>query len=162
MSVAEDVKYFEDFCYNLDQALEKAGFNMFDAIVDNEVDGDTDKFKNTKYPHLRVAAGGKGTPEGPVDNWLADLEPRTMFVARHRNSNDVDYNQYYVLFKSLPEVVLLKWILPDGKLLDYYVDPVRFSKMFPEHVILGVDKEPNQEPQQEAEVSYEKKSDSDD
>lgn len=108
------------------------------------------ELRETQYPHLRVATGGKGPPEGPVHNWLADLEPRTAFVARHRNSNDVDYNQYYVLFKALPKVVLLKWILPDGKLLDYYVDPVRFSKMFPDYVILGVDKE--QEPQQEAEV----------
>lgn len=108
--------------------------------------------RTTKYPHLRVATGGKGPPDDPVDNWLAELEVRTAFVARHRNSNEVDYNQYYVLFKALPEVVLLKWILPDGKLLDYYVDPVRFSKMFPEHVILGVDKQ--EEPQQEAEVTH--------
>lgn len=109
------------------------------------------EFKGTKYPHLRVLSGGKGPPDGPVDNWLANLEIRTTFVARHRNSKDVDYNQYYVLFKSLPEVVLLKWILPDGKLLDYYVDPVRFSKQFPDYVVLGVDKE--QEPEQQAEVS---------
>lgn len=147
MSPAEDAKYFEDFCCRLDRALEKAGFSMTVA-EDRE-----EEFKDTKYPHLRVATGGKAPPEGPVNNWLAELEVRTMFVARHRNSNDVDYNQYYVLFKSLPEVVLLKWILPDGKLLDYYVDPIRFSRMFPEHVILGVDKEPNQEPQQEVEVS---------
>lgn len=110
-----------------------------------------DEFKDTKYPHLRVATGGKGPPEGPVDNWLAEYEVGTTFVARHRNSKDVDYNQYYVMFKALPEVVLLKWILPDGKLLDYHVDPVRFSKAFPEHVILGVIKQ--EEPQKEAEVS---------
>lgn len=104
-----------------------------------------EELRDTKYPHLRVATGGKSPPEGPVNNWLAELEVRTAFVARHRNSNEVDYNQYYVLFKALPEVVLLKWILPDGKLLDYYVDPVRFSKMFPDYVILGIDKEEAQE-----------------
>lgn len=122
------------------------GFKM--SVV-NEVDV-TPEFKETKYPNLRVATGGKSPPEGPVDNWLAKLEVRTTFVARHRNSNDVDYNQYYVLYKDLPEVMLLKWILPDGKLLDYYVDPVRFSKMFSEYKILGVEKEP----QQEAEVTH--------
>lgn len=110
------------------------------------------EMRETKYPHLRVATGGKNPPEGPTNNWLAELEVRTSFVARHRNNNDVDYNQYYILFKSLPEVVLLKWILPDGKLLDYYVDPVRFSKMFPDYVVLGIDK--IQEPQEEAEVTH--------
>lgn len=110
-----------------------------------------DELKDTKYPHLRVATGGKGPPEGPVDSWLAEFEVGTTFVARHRNSNEVDYNLYYVLYKDLPEVMLLKWQLPDGKVLDYYVDPVRFSRLFPERKILGVQKP--EEPQQEAEVS---------
>lgn len=112
-----------------------------------------DEFKDTKYPHLRVATGGKGPPEGPVDNWLAEFEVGTTFVARHRNSNEVDYNLYYVLYKDLPEVMLLKWQLPDGKVLDYYVDPVRFSKLFTEKKILSVIHPKQEEPQQEAEVS---------
>lgn len=111
-----------------------------------------DEFKDTKYPHLRVATGGKGPPDGPVDNYLAEFEVGTTFVARQRNS-EVDYNLYYVLYKDLPEVVLLKWQLPDGKVLDYYVDPVRFSRLFTEKKILSVIKPKQEEPQQEAEVS---------
>lgn len=118
--------------------------NVQEVIEDEELRG-------TKYPQLRVLTGGKGPPEGPVDNWLAEFEVGTTFVARHRNSNEVDYNLYYVLYKDLPEVILLKWQLPDGKVLDYYVDPVRFSKLFPEKKILSVIKP--EEPQQEAEVS---------
>lgn len=110
-----------------------------------------DEFKDTKYPHLRVATGGKGPPDAPVENWLAQLEVRTSFVARQRSSDEVTYNQYYVLYKDLPEVMLLKWILPDGKLLDYYTDPVRFSKKYQDYKILGVDKP--EEPRKEAEVS---------
>lgn len=85
----------------------------------------------------KVIIGGKGPPEPPADNWLGEFEVGTTFVARHRNSKEVDFNLYYVLFK-LPEVVLLKWILPDGKLLDYHVDPVRFSKMFEKAIVLSV------------------------
>lgn len=110
-----------------------------------------EEFVDTKYPHLRLLTGGKGPPEGPVDNWLAEYEVGTTFVARHKNSNEVDYNLYYVLYKDLPEVVLLKWQLPDGKVLDYYVDPVRFSKVFPEKKILSIQKP--EEPQKEAKVS---------
>jgi len=92
----------------------------------------------------RVITGGKGPPDPPDQegsNWLADLETGTTFVTRSRNSKEVDLNLYHVLFKSLPGVVFLKWQLPDGKLLDYYVDPVRFSKMFEKPIILGVIKE---------------------
>lgn len=104
--------------------------------------------KVEKYPKLRLLTGGKGPPEDTSgENWLADLERGTTFVARDKNSKEVDYNHYFVLFKSLPKVVLLKWVLPDGKLLDFYVDPVRFSKKFGDYEVLGVDK---QEPQKEA------------
>lgn len=111
-----------------------------------------EELRVTKYPNFRVATGGKGPPDGPVDNWLAEYEVGTTFVARQRNSKEVDYNLYYVLYKDLPEVVLLKWQLPDGKVLDYYVDPVRFSKLFSEKKILSVIK-PKEEPRKEAEVS---------
>lgn len=84
----------------------------------------------------RVIAGGKG----PTDtlNWLADYAVGTTFVSRNRNAKEVDLNLYHVIFKSLPSVVLLKWQLPDGKILDYYVDPLRFSKQFEPGTILGV------------------------
>lgn len=160
MSIAESIEYFYKFCEDLDAALEKAGIDMSVAEDRDE------ELRETKYPHLRLLTGGKGPPDGPVDNWLAEYEEGTTFVARHRNSNEVDYNLYHVLFKSLPKVVLLKWQLPDGKMLDYYVDPVRFSRLFPEHVILGVVKQvtegdAKQEPQKEVEVQHDRQPDSD-
>jgi hypothetical protein len=101
---------------------------------------DEDKLRDTKYPKFRVLTGGKQPPEPPAKDWLSDYEVGTAFVCRHNNSKEVDYNHYYVMFKSLPEVVLLKWILPDDKVLDYYVDPKRFSSQFKDPVILGVHK----------------------
>jgi hypothetical protein len=108
-----------------------------------------EEMRETKYPRLRVLTGGKGPPtppDNPEGNWLATYEVGTTFVARSINSKEVDYNLYHVLFKNLPEVVLLKWQLPDGKILDYYVDPARFSRKFENQVILGVYKleEPEQ------------------
>lgn len=98
--------------------------------------------------HPRVITGGKGPPEPPDKdghNWLADLEAGTTFVARSRNSKEVDLNLYHVIFVSLPDVMLLKWVLPDGKVLDYYVDPARFSKQFENHTVLGVMKQETSE-----------------
>lgn len=86
---------------------------------------------------LRVITGGKGPPEEPTENWLGDMSPGTSFVARERNSKNVDFNLYHVVFKR-EGVMLLKWELPDGKLLDYYVDPKRFSSRFVDPVILGI------------------------
>lgn len=103
-------------------------------------DREEDELRVTKYPKLRVLTGGKGPPEPPEEgvNWLADLIPGTTFVARHQNSKEVDWNVYHVVFSHLPEVMFLKWELPDGKLLDYYVDPGRFSRKFKDWVVLGI------------------------
>ncbi len=86
----------------------------------------------------RVIQGGKGPPEPPGEthNWLAEYDIGTTFVCRHRNSKEVDLNLYHVVFKT-PDVVLLAWRLPDGKMLDVYVDPVRFSNQFEKPTILG-------------------------
>lgn len=98
------------------------------------------ELRATQYPKLRVLTGGKGPPEPPDDgvNWLAEYVVGTTFVARHRSSKEVDLNLYLVVFKSLPGVILLQWQLPDGKVLDYYVDPERFSKQFVSPTILGI------------------------
>lgn len=109
-----------------------------------ETDPEETEFRKTKFSHLRVATGGKQPPEGPREppdafNWLSGMEVGTIFVASPRGSNSFEFNQYYLLYK-LPEVVLLKWILPDGKALDHYVDPVLFCKRFNPGVILGIEK----------------------
>jgi hypothetical protein len=49
------------------------------------------------------------------------------------------------VFKWDDEVVLLKWELPDGKILDYYVNPAKFSKKFEDPYVLGVVKIPKPE-----------------
>lgn len=106
----------------------------------NTEETETDlNFRATKYPKLTVATGGKGPPEEPADafNWLAELEAGSVFLARARASKEVDYNLYRVVFRSLPEMVFLEWRFPDGKTLDYYVDPVRFSKMMELGKVLG-------------------------
>jgi hypothetical protein len=104
------------------------------------------EFRKTKYPQLRVATGGRMPPEGPTEppdafNWLSGMDVGVTFVASPRGSNSFEFNLYHVLFK-LPEVILLKWILPDGKMLDHYVDPVLFSKRFNPGVILGKQEAP--------------------
>lgn len=96
------------------------------------------EMEGTLYPKLRLLQGGKGPSEPPAGhNWLADIEPGTTFVCRSKLSKEVDLNLYHVVFRSLPDVVLLAWRLPDGKMLDYYVDPERFSKQFEKVTILG-------------------------
>ena len=95
----------------------------------------------------RVITGGKGPTEPPGEgiNWLAEYDAGTTFVCRHKNSNEVDLNLYHVVYKHLPEVVLLAWRLPDGKMLDVYVDPERFSKNFEKPTILGIQPVANEE-----------------
>lgn len=96
-------------------------------------------FRSTKYPKLSILTGGKGPPVEPTDDWLSDFEVGTTFVSMPRVTYDVDYELFFVVHKQ-PEVVLLKWILPDGKVWDKYVNPMSFSKKFKPGVILGVNK----------------------
>lgn len=84
----------------------------------------------------RVITGGKGPSEPPSKNWLSEFPEGTVFTCRHKNNQDVDLNLYCVLHKR-EDVVLLSWKLPDGKSLDYYVDPVRFSNKFEHVTVLG-------------------------
>lgn len=97
------------------------------------------ELRSTKYPNFRVATGGKGPPEEPSEDWLSAYEVGTTFVSIKRNNRDGDFELFHLLFK-LPDVVLLKWELCDGKLLDKYVAPAVFSRVFKPGVILGVAK----------------------
>lgn len=108
------------------------------SVVEDEEMFRVEALRATKYPNFRVATGGKGPPEEPTTNWVAEYEVGTTFCTMKRSSQDCDFELFYVLFKSLPEVMLLKWQLCDGKILDKYVDPVTFSKLFKPGVILGV------------------------
>lgn len=93
----------------------------------------------TFYPRLRLLQGGKGPPEPPGEdvNWLADFDVGTTFTCRDKRSQEVELNLYSVLFKDR-DVIVLAWKLPDGKVLDYPVDPVRFSKKNEHVTILGL------------------------
>lgn len=106
-----------------------------------ETDREELQFRKTKYPRFRVATGGKG-PEDPTDafDWLSGYEVGTTFVTFPRSSLGAEYEHFFVLFKSLPEVILLKWILPDGKTLDRYVRPEKFCKQYEPGIILGIEK----------------------
>lgn len=96
------------------------------------------ELRDTNYPKFRVLTGGKGPPELPSDDWLSEYEVGTTFVSMKKTSQDCDFELFHVLFKSLPDVILLKWQLCDGKILDKYVEPKTFSKLFKPGVILGV------------------------
>lgn len=88
------------------------------------------------FPKLKLLQGGKDDPP----DWLADLEAGTVFLARARASKEVDWSLYRVVFRALPEAVFLEWKFPDGKCLDYYVDPRRFSRLMELGKILGQDR----------------------
>lgn len=98
-------------------------------------------------PKLRLLQGGKGPPDDPREghNWLAELDVGTTFTCRDKRSQEVDLNLYHVVFKSGEDVILLAWRLPDGKMLDYYVDPKRFSKKNEHLTILGKQPVSNEE-----------------
>lgn len=86
------------------------------------------EFRDTKVPHLRVATGGKGPPEGPVDNWLEKLSTRTVFACR-ANTNTVDWEMYFLVHKYT-DIYLLKVETPDGKVWERRVDPKTFCKHY--------------------------------
>jgi hypothetical protein len=51
---------------------------MSNQKKDEELEED---FRETKYPHLRLASGFKdGDGETPIDNWLLALEPGDIFL----------------------------------------------------------------------------------
>jgi len=104
----------------------------------NAEEAEEQELRATKYPKFSVLTGGKGPPDEPSDDWLSVYEVGTTFVSMKKNSQDCDYELFYVLFKSLPDVILLKWQLYDGKVLDKYVEPRVFSKLFKPGVILGI------------------------
>lgn len=97
------------------------------------------------FPKLKLLQGGK---DGPIHNWLAELQAGDVFAARARASKEVDWNLYRVVFRSLPELVLLEWKFPDGKCLDYYVDPMRFSKVMELGKVLGNDERGAEAPEE--------------
>lgn len=104
-------------------------------------DVEEQRLRATKYPKLHVLTGGKGPPDDPTDghNWLGEYVPGTTFVSMRRSSKDCDYELFHVVFTT-PEVFLLQWVLPDGKIWDKHVDPVGFSKLMKPGVILGIHK----------------------
>ena len=110
----------------------------FEGFMNAEKD-EEQTFRATKYPKLTILTGGKGPPSEPTDDWLSAFEVGTTFVSMPQVTYDVDYELFFVVHKQ-PEVVLLKWILPDGKVWDKYVHPASFSKKFKPGVILGVNK----------------------
>ncbi len=101
--------------------------------------------KEVRTPWVpRVIQGGKGPPEGPVENWVAELEVGTTFVAQPKSSSG-EMNLYCVRFKSLPEVILLAWRLPDGNILDMYFNPEGFCRLHGTYKILGTQPVSNEE-----------------
>jgi len=84
----------------------------------------------------RVITGGKGPPEPPsAGNWLSALRPGHTFVCR-QSEKSVDYELFHVVFVK-ENMYLLKWVLPDGKLWDKYVDSKLFSNHYRDHKVMG-------------------------
>lgn len=104
-----------------------------------------DEMQNPPRIKLRLLQGGKGPSEPPSEgNWLGEMDVGTTFVCRPKKSNSVELNLYSVVFKT-EGVVLLLWKLPDNKVLEWYVDPERFSKEFEKPTILGTTPVANEE-----------------
>lgn len=121
-----------------------------------DVEEDTKEVGNA--PKLRLLQGGKGPSEPPGDShdWLSELDVGTTFTCRSKQSQEVDLNLYHIQFKN-NDVILLVWRLPDGKMLDYYVDPKRFSKKNEHVTILGT--QPVADEEQENERNPDRHSD---
>ena len=65
------------------------------------------QFKDTKYPHLRLATGFKdGDGETPTGNWLLDMEIGTVFFAHEKNSQNPLVEEYVLVEKTKTAVHL--------------------------------------------------------
>lgn len=65
------------------------------------------EFKETKHPHLRLAAGFKdGDGEVPTDNWLLNLKRGTVFFAHDKNAQSPLVEEYILIEKAKTSVQL--------------------------------------------------------
>ena len=65
------------------------------------------EFKETKVPYLRLATGFKdGGGDTPVDNWLLQMEPGTIFLSYPKNPQNPLTEEYCVLDKTTQSVLL--------------------------------------------------------
>lgn len=103
-------------------------------------------------PHVgwkpRVVRGGKGPPEGPVTDWLSGLEEDTVFVCSEKNN--FQGNLFKVIHKR-SKFTLVQLMEVEDTYVDKYVNNFEFTKKFPEYEVLGVDKPPTEEVENEPE-----------
>lgn len=68
--------------------------------MSKEEEKELEEFKETKYPHLRLAAGFKdGDGEVPTDNWLLNMKIGTVFFAHDKNAQTPLVEEYLVVEK---------------------------------------------------------------
>lgn len=90
----------------------------------------------------RVIKGGKGPPEGPAEDYLADMEPMTVFVSSGKDQTDG--NLFKLIWKGRKFCLLQLTINEDT--FERYVQSKVFCKQLPVYEILAIEN-----PQQEGE-----------
>ena len=102
-----------------------------------------DKEKEPSKPQLRVITGGKGTPEGPSDNWLIKLNKGSVFSCK-RKGVVVDLELYGISFKHTKTIVLFNAL---GTSPPRAVDPVEFCKHYDKFEVIdeGGEEPPKEE-----------------
>src|SRR5882672_2843049 len=88
--------------------MKSDGANGSEGTGQKEMDEET-QFKDTKYPHLRLATGFKdGDGEVPTGNWLLDMEIGTVFLAHDKNAQN-PLEEEYVLVNKTEKTANLKF-----------------------------------------------------
>lgn len=105
-------------------------YNKENLVKNNENVTDFDTFKNNRL----LTAGG----EPPTENWLANLEAGTCFLARERGVNPKDemLAEYHVVHKAAISIGLVL-VSPMGQKALLRVDSLRFSRKFELVEVLG-------------------------
>lgn len=89
--------------------------------------------KNNEGPNLRLITGGGGG-EGTGENWLYDLMPGTVFLARPKNNNPKDpmgvLLNPYIVVEHRKKTTALEWIMLEGKQISINVGTLEFSRNY--------------------------------
>lgn len=70
-------------------------------------------------------------PNGPTgpENWLKELKPMTIFVARRKGDRDLVLNKYLVIEHKTVSSNLI-WATPDERQLNIWTPSLEFSRAF--------------------------------
>lgn len=112
-------------------------------VTNNEIETGKEQM-----PELKLLEGGKNPPNG---NWLSELDTGTMFLVQDKTNHDFLLGAFKLVNKTEKAVMLVNSSVPNP----VFVNPMRFCNKYSLYEVLGIHKEPEQQQEQETEVTDE-------